>query len=141
VTDDIAGAERLCIMRITRTFRPYLRRSLLTTLVLLVGSGLVYAAQITEATGHGELAGRVLDAFGAPIANATVTITDVDTSQVYVADRAGEYVRQDLPSGRYQVAQMRRVSHQDPPPVAITMDGRNRVTSDSTFCHSLKRSS
>src|SRR5882757_564324 len=76
-------------------------------LLLLAGlsagmCGAVWAQEIT-----GQIRGIVTDASGGVIANATVTITNVDRKQVVrtvETNSAGEYVAPFLPVGRYSVA-------------------------------------
>jgi len=75
-------------------------------LLLLAGlsagmCGAVWAQEIT-----GQIRGIVTDASGGVIANATVTITNVDRKQVVrtvETNSAGEYVAPFLPVGRYSV--------------------------------------
>ncbi len=79
----------------------------LFVLLLLVGltAGLCGAAWAQEITG--QIRGIVTDTSGGVIANATVTITNVDRKQVVrtvETNSAGEYVAPFLPVGRYSVS-------------------------------------
>src|SRR5947209_9099118 len=79
----------------------------LFVLLLLVGltaglCGVAWAQEITV-----QIRGIVTDASGAVIANATVTISNVDRNQVLrtlETNSAGEYVAPFLPVGRYSVS-------------------------------------
>jgi hypothetical protein len=76
--------------------------ALYVLLALCISAVIASAQEIT-----GQIRGIVTDASGAVIANATVTITNVDRNQVLRAletNSAGEYVAPFLPVGRYSVA-------------------------------------
>ena len=82
-----------------------MRRNFLALIVLVslcICATIVSAQEIT-----GQIRGIVTDASGAVIANATVTITNVDRNQALrtlETNSAGEYVAPFLPVGRYSVA-------------------------------------
>ena len=81
-----------------------MRRLFVLLLVVGVSAGMCGAAVAQEITG--QIRGIVTDASGAAIANATVTITNVDRNQVLrtlETNSAGEYVAPFLPIGRYSV--------------------------------------
>src|SRR5258708_9318823 len=82
-------------------------RRLFVLLLLVAGlsAGLCGVAWGQEITG--QIRGIVTDASGAVIANATVTITNVDRHQVVrtlETNSAGEYVAPFLPVGRYSLS-------------------------------------
>jgi len=79
-----------------------IRMLTIAVLGLLVSGGAAFGQEIT-----GQIRGIVTDASGATIANATVTITNMDRNLVLrtvETDSAGEYVAPFLPVGRYSVA-------------------------------------
>ena len=82
-----------------------MRRLFVLLFVVVLTAGMCGTAAAQEITG--QIRGIVTDASGAVIANATVTITNVDRNQVLrtlETNSAGEYVAPFLPVGRYSVA-------------------------------------
>src|SRR5437879_5414950 len=82
-----------------------MKRVFVWLLVVGLSAGLCGAAWAQEITG--QIRGIVTDTSGGVIANATVTITNVDRKQVVrtvETNSAGEYVAPFLPVGRYSVA-------------------------------------
>ncbi|MGB4785028.1 MAG: carboxypeptidase-like regulatory domain-containing protein, partial [Candidatus Acidiferrum sp.] len=79
-----------------------MKRTIMALLSLLcLCGGLTRSQEIT-----GQIRGIVTDASGAVVANATVTITNLDRNQVLrtvETNSAGEYVAPFLPVGRYSV--------------------------------------
>jgi hypothetical protein len=79
-----------------------MKRTIMALLSLLcLCGGLARSQEIT-----GQIRGIVADASGAVVANATVTITNIDRNQVLrtvETNSAGEYVAPFLPVGRYSV--------------------------------------
>src|SRR6266481_7707918 len=81
-----------------------MRRLFVLLLAVGLSAGLCGVAWAQEITG--QIRGIVTDASGAVIANATVTISNVDRNQVLrtlETNSAGEYVAPFLPVGRYSV--------------------------------------
>ncbi|MGA9977324.1 MAG: carboxypeptidase-like regulatory domain-containing protein [Candidatus Sulfotelmatobacter sp.] len=60
---------------------------------------------IAQTTGMGALTGKVVDSSGNPIANATVTVTSVDSGQAHSATTGtdGSYRFDGLPAGNYRI--------------------------------------
>ena len=82
-----------------------MRRLFVLLLAVGLSAGLCGVAWAQEITG--QIRGIVTDASGAVIANATVTISNVDRNQVLrtlETNSAGEYVAPFLPVGRYSVS-------------------------------------
>src|SRR6266481_2445022 len=82
-----------------------MRRLFVLLLAVGLSAGLCGVAWAQEITG--QIRGIVTDASGATIANATVTITNMDRNLVLrtvETNSAGEYVAPFLPVGRYSVA-------------------------------------
>jgi len=82
-----------------------MRRLFVLLLAVELSAGLCGVAWAQEITG--QIRGIVTDASGAVIANATVTISNVDRNQVLrtlETNSAGEYVAPFLPVGRYSVS-------------------------------------
>ncbi len=80
-------------------------KKLVAVIVVVLLAGMFGAAWAQEITG--QIRGIVTDASGGVIANAAVTITNVDRKQVIrtvETNTAGEYVAPFLPVGRYSVA-------------------------------------
>ena len=80
-------------------------KTLVAVIVVVLLAGMFGAAWAQEITG--QIRGIVTDASGGVIANAAVTITNVDRKQVIrtvETNTAGEYVAPFLPVGRYSVA-------------------------------------
>ena len=70
----------------------------------------VIALMVTSRVGfsqnvYGTIAGAVTDSSGAAVANATVTLTNLDTAQTrnIVADSSGNYSFPNVLPGRYKV--------------------------------------
>jgi hypothetical protein len=77
-----------------------MRRHLIWALVLgLVAAGAAMAQETTS----GSLAGQVVDAQGAAIPGATVTLTSDQGSKSFVSDASGRYFAPYLTPGRYSV--------------------------------------
>ena len=80
-----------------------MKRLFFAGLVCLIGvAGSVYGQQVT-----GTIVGSVLDASGAGVPNAPVTVTNSDRNAVIrtaTTDSSGEYVAPQLPIGTYSVS-------------------------------------
>src|SRR6185503_3399556 len=77
-----------------------MRRQLIWALLLVVASfGLASAQETTS----GSLSGTVIDAQGAPIPGATVTLTSAEGPKTFVTDSNGRFFAPYLTPGRYSV--------------------------------------
>jgi len=67
---------------------------------------LVSVTAIAQVATLAQLNGTVTDPSGAVVANATVTLTELDTSRVYTAttNTAGNYLIPNVPPGRYELS-------------------------------------
>jgi uncharacterized surface anchored protein len=76
---------------------------LFTVLPLLIA---LFSSTLTSAqSGTGEIWGRVAEATGEAVEQATVTVTNIDTdaNRTMRTDRDGRFGFSALPAGRYQV--------------------------------------
>ena len=77
-----------------------MRRQLVWALLLVVASfGLASAQETTSGT----ITGQVVDAQGAPVPGATVTITSPQGPKTFVTDSSGRFFAPYLSPGRYSV--------------------------------------
>ena len=77
-----------------------MRRQLIWALLLVVASfGLASAQETTS----GSLSGTVIDAQGAPIPGATITLTSAEGPKTFVSDSNGRFFAPYLTPGRYSV--------------------------------------
>ena len=78
-------------------------------LVIALGIALILGSPIpgfSQSTSLAQLNGTVQDSTGAVIANATVTLQDLETNRVYTAisNNTGNYLVPSLPPGRYDLS-------------------------------------
>ena len=85
--------------------RLHLSPSKCFTLILLLALSLLGAAGANAQSTYGALLGTVMDSSGSAVADATITITDVDegTSRTITTDVSGNFRAVDMKPGRYKL--------------------------------------